>query len=96
MSAFQDDHLPILEPCIVEDTFVTEMAFIERVGPMARLTFAVKSSAFNGRVAVAERHVRVRLVLPADALPAIAQALLGRLQEVAKVDECFAAQSLNS
>ena len=56
---------PLLEPVSISDTFCTELAYVERIGPCLRLVFAVEQSIVDSNSA--ERLVMAKVVLPAEA-----------------------------
>jgi hypothetical protein len=64
-----DNRPPLVEPSPIQDVFVTELAAIMRLGPNLRLTFSVPEiDIHDGRP---ERVVMVKLVIPAEAVPAM-------------------------
>lgn len=56
---------PILESFAIPDTFVTELAALENLGPCYRLTFTVNQTAYDGS---AERCLVSKVVISAEAL----------------------------
>ena len=58
------DHTPISEPVPILDTFVTELAVAEVLGPCVRLIFVVRQNSLYGEGA--ERVVVAKLVVPAE------------------------------
>jgi hypothetical protein len=76
-----DDVSNLCEPALIPDSFCTDLTRIERIGPCVRLTFTVPQGASFGS-ARTENHVIAKLVLPADALPRIARALLADAAEI--------------
>jgi hypothetical protein len=61
------------EPFPIQDTFATDLVRVERVGPCRRLVFAVLDCGDPG---APQRVLIVKLIVPAEALPAIAAQLL--------------------
>lgn len=60
----------LIEPCPIARTFCTELARIEKIGPCSMLVFAMEqASSFGGEK---ERTIEARVILPTDALPALA------------------------
>ena len=72
----------LLESYSVPDAFCTDLARIERIGPCVRLIFSAPQSGPSGDTWRTENHVIAKLVLPADALPRIARALLADTAEM--------------
>lgn len=70
---------PLTEPCVVSDTFCSELALVERIGPCLRLTFAV-AQTIHGCGGASERTVVAKVVIPAEAMAS----LLRQISEPAK------------
>jgi hypothetical protein len=65
--------IEIIDPNGVQDSFCEMLARIERVGSCRRLVFA---TTMIDRPGEAYRHVVVKLVMPAEALADLAQAIV--------------------
>jgi hypothetical protein len=70
------DDIPLSEPSPIPDTFASELVRVERIGPCARLIFAVLQVVECGGHSQVERAVVARIVLPAEFQQEIAQRLL--------------------
>lgn len=70
---------PLTEPSVIADTFCSELACIEQIGPCLRLTFAVAQTVHGGDGA-SERAVVAKVVIPAEAMAS----LLRQISEPAK------------
>lgn len=77
MSKPNTAQMPLTEPAIVADQFVAVLARIETLGSVSRLIFAVPQSVLHGDAVAAEMIVVARLIVPTEALPQIAQMLVG-------------------
>ena len=66
--------MPVVEIEPVADVFCQELACIDHMGGAVRLTFTVTRDYEGGAV----KHIVGRLVVPADELPKMALALVGR------------------
>jgi len=60
----------LIETVAIPRTFCTELARIETIGPCSMLVFAMEQSTFYGTEK--ERTIEARIIIPTDALPAIA------------------------
>ena len=59
----------LVEPFVVTDTFCTELAAVERLGPCVRLTFAAqKRCPLSGKP---ERQIVAQIVISAEALMSV-------------------------
>jgi hypothetical protein len=70
---------PITEPCPIADTFCAEIVGVETFGAFARLTFATtQRSAYmdNTEGPGLERVIVAKLIVPRDALQAMAEKML--------------------
>src|SRR5688572_21007762 len=76
---------PLIEAVAVSDTFCTELAYVERVGPCLRLVFAVEQSIIDSNSA--ERIVMAKIVLPADATLLVLAQLSGQPKTIGKYHE---------
>lgn len=89
--------LPLTE-CSTGDVFATELARVERLGSVVRLTFAVMQSCeiAAGRLEV-ERFVIARMILPVEALAAMTRMLSSPVKSIqficSHLSPCRTAQS---
>ena len=73
----------LYEPSCTAEIFCSELAIVERIGPCLRLIFAVEQTSVDGR-GRKERAVTARLIIPAEAVPAM-------LAEIASAGKATAA-----
>lgn len=69
MAQAKTTNTPIIDAYGVPELFATEMAALENLGPCYRLTFTTQQTNYKGE---AELGVVVRIILPAEAVQAMA------------------------
>jgi len=72
-----NDPRPLIETAIQPDQYVGELARIERIGPCARLIFAVDQGSLYHSEPRTERVVVAKIVIPLDRLHDMAVTALG-------------------
>ncbi|WP_428031797.1 hypothetical protein [Ancylobacter sp.] len=72
---------PLTEPCVITDTFCSELALVESIGPCLRLTFAV-AQTIHGCDGASERTVVAKVVIPAEAVASLLRQISGPAKSV--------------
>src|SRR5262249_32983382 len=95
MSRDLNERPPLIETVPISDIFASELGRIEKIGPCARLVFAVtQAGGYDDGTVGQERVVVARIVLPLAVLPSVLEALLGRAEAPSR-DEVARLKAVN-
>jgi hypothetical protein len=95
MSRDLNERPPLIETVPISDIFASELGRIEKIGPCARLVFAVtQAGVYDDGSVGQERVVVARIVLPLAVLPSVLEALLGRAEPPSR-DEVARLKAVN-